>query len=252
MQKRKLKKIIKQNYAKIAIARNTCCGAENPCCGDAEIQKLNMRAGYKKSDLKKVPEKSNMGLGCGNPVALASLKKGETVLDLGSGGGLDCFLAAKKVGKKGKVIGIDMTPEMIKKAEENAKKGKYKNVKFILGEIEKIPLPDYSIDIVMSNCVINLSPEKEKVFKEIFRVLKRGGRMIISDIVLKKKLPEKYKKSINLLVGCVSNAILMKDYLKLIKKAGFKNIKILEIKKYVVNNDLKDYSLSITVSAIKI
>jgi ubiquinone/menaquinone biosynthesis C-methylase UbiE len=165
-------------------------------------------------------------LGCGNPVALASLKEGETVLDLGSGTGVDCFIAAKKVGRQGKVIGVDMTPEMIDKARENAKKDNYKNVEFRLGEIENVPVADNTADIVISNCVINLVPDKKKVFKEVFRTLKSGGRMMISDIVLTKELPEQIKNSVSAYVGCLSGAILKDEYLKIIKDVGFGEIKI--------------------------
>ncbi|HCJ66520.1 MAG TPA: arsenite S-adenosylmethyltransferase, partial [Elusimicrobia bacterium] len=173
MKKEKIKKIVREGYAKIAKQGSSCCVPAHSCCGSTNLaEDISERIGYRKGELKAVPEGANLGLGCGNPIALASLKKGETVLDLGAGAGLDCFLAANKVGKKGKVIGIDMTPEMIAKAKRNAQKGNYQNVEFRLGEIENLPVADNFVDVVISNCVINLSPDKEKVFREAFRVLK--------------------------------------------------------------------------------
>jgi ubiquinone/menaquinone biosynthesis C-methylase UbiE len=180
--------------------------------------------------MNSVPEGANLGLGCGNPVALASLKQGETVLDLGSGAGFDCFLAASRVGKRGKVIGVDMTPEMIDKARENKRKGLYHNVEFRLGEIENLPVADGTIDVVISNCVINLSPDKRRVFQEAFRVLKPGGRLMVSDIVLLKELPLSIAKSVDAYVGCISGAELKDKYLKLIEKANFQEIKVVEEK----------------------
>jgi len=175
-----------------------------------------------------VPEGANLGLGCGNPVALASLREGETVLDLGSGAGFDCFLAASIVGKTGRVIGVDMTSEMVEKAKENAKSGNYRNVEFRLGEIEKLPVADNSADVIMSNCVINLSPDKGKVFKEAFRVLKPGGRLMISDIVLLRELPEVIKESIEAYIGCVSGAMIKGEYLQKIEAAGFRDAKVVD------------------------
>ncbi len=169
-----------------------------------------------------------MGLGCGNPTAIASLKEGEVVLDLGAGGGLDCFLAAQKVGSKGKVIGVDMTPDMIDLARDNAEKNNFENVEFRLGEIENLPVANDSIDIIISNCVINLSPEKQRVFDEAFRVLKPGGRIAISDIVLLKMLPESLKNNETLLAGCVAGAELKEKYLEVIKNAGFENVEVAE------------------------
>jgi ubiquinone/menaquinone biosynthesis C-methylase UbiE len=182
--------------------------------------------GYTDKDLKDVPDGSNLGLGCGNPIALANLKEGETVLDLGSGAGFDAFLASKIVGKSGKVIGVDMTPEMIARAKKNAIKGGYKNVEFKLGEIEDLPIEDNSIDAIISNCVINLSPDKEKVFQEIFRVLKKGGRFIVSDIVLSRPLPEKLRKSMAAYTACIAGAVSKEEYLIFMGKAGFKKVKI--------------------------
>ncbi len=172
MKEAEIKKVVREGYAQIAKRESPCCAPSNSCCGNTDrAENISRRIGYQDAELESVPEGANLGLGCGNPTALASLKEGETVLDLGAGAGLDCFLAANKVGKKGKVIGIDMTPEMIDKARDNARKGGYENVEFRLGEIENIPAADNSVDVAISNCVINLSPDKTKVFKEAFRVL---------------------------------------------------------------------------------
>ena len=189
---------------------------------------MSKAVGYSGRGHGAVPEGANLGLGCGNPVALASLKQGEVVLDLGAGGGFDCFLAAKRVGKKGKVIGVDMTPEMVHKARENASRGGYANVEFRLGEIEHLPVADNSVDVVISNCVINLAPDKGKVFSEAFRVLKPGGRMMISDLALLKELPESVRSSVEAYVGCISGAMLRDDYLEAIRKAGLTGVEVVE------------------------
>ncbi len=219
-------------------AATSCCGgsaatkkasAATSCCsGSAAAETISKAVGYSEDDMASVPEGANLGLGCGNPIALASLKKGETVLDLGSGGGFDCFLAAGKVGKEGKVIGVDMTPEMLERARENARKGDYKNVEFRLGEIENLPVADNSVDVIISNCVINLSPDKNRVFQEAFRTLKPGGRLMVSDIVLLRDLPESIKNSVTAYVGCIAGAMLKDDYLKAVKAAGFREVKILQ------------------------
>jgi ubiquinone/menaquinone biosynthesis C-methylase UbiE len=184
------------------------------------IPDLSRSIGYSEDDLKVVPD-ANLGLGCGNPTAFAELKKGEIVLDLGSGAGFDSFLAAQKVGDAGKVIGVDMTPEMLEKAQNNALKYGYSNVEFRFGDIEALPVEDKSVDVIISNCVINLAPDKEKVFREAFRVLKPGGRMYISDMVLLAELPEDLRNDKDMLAGCVAGAILKEDYMNLLKKAGF-------------------------------
>jgi len=223
IRKEKIKKTVREGYAKIAKQDSLCC------CGNPYLaQEIGKKIGYTEEELKTVPEGANLGLGCGNPVAFASLKEGETVLDLGSGAGFDCFLAAKKVGRNGRVIGIDMTTEMIEKARENAKKGNYRNVEFRLGEIEKLPVPDNSVDVVISNCVINLVPDKRKAFKEAFRVLKPNGRLIISDIVLLKELPDFIKNSIEAYIGCIAGAIIRDEYIEAIKRAGFQKVKIID------------------------
>jgi arsenite methyltransferase len=228
MNEQETKKIIREGYAKIAGQDSTCCSSSPSCCGGTDFaQDISKNIGYSAEELDAVPEGANLGLGCGNPVALASLKEGETVLDLGSGAGFDCFLAAGRVGDRGRVIGVDMTPEMIEKARDNAKKGDYANVEFRLAEIEGLPVADSSVDAVISNCVINLSPNKKKVFSEAFRVLKPGGRVMISDIVLLKELPDFIKNSIEAYIGCVSGAQLKDEYLMAIKEAGFQDVKIM-------------------------
>jgi len=229
MKQKDVKKIVRKGYAKIAVQGGSCCGPASPCCGSVDLaQDISRKIGYSEEELKVAPEGANLGLGCGNPVALASLREGETVLDLGSGAGFDCFLAANRVGEKGKVIGVDMTSEMIEKAKENGRKGSYENVEFKLGEIEKLPVLDNSIDAVISNCVINLSPDKAKVFQEAFRILKPGGRLMISDIVLLKELPASIKESVEAYVGCLSGAIMKDEYMEKIKAAGFQDVQVID------------------------
>jgi arsenite methyltransferase len=220
-----IKTMVKKRYGEIAKASSSCC-CSCDCGSGNDAKKQSGKVGYSKKEMDAVPNGSNLGLGCGNPTALASIRKGETILDLGAGAGFDCFLAANETGPKGRVIGIDMTPEMIKKARENAKKGGYKNVDFRMGEIEKLPVEDKSVDLIISNCVINLSPEKQKVFNEAFRVLKPGGRLMVSDLVLNGRLPEKVRKSAAAYYGCVAGAEQKKEYLRKIEKAGFKQVKV--------------------------
>ena len=227
MKQEETKRIVREGYAKVAMQGSSCCGTVDSYCGTADrAEDISKKIGYSEDELKAVPDGANLGLGCGNPVVLASLKEGETVLDLGSGPGLDCFLSADKVGKNGKVIGIDMTPEMLEKARANAEKGNYSNVEFRLGEIENMPVADNSVDVVISNCVINLSPDKESVFRETFRVLKPGGRIMVSDVVLSKELPDFLKDSVDAYVGCISGAMRRDEYLKTITDAGFKKVSI--------------------------
>ena len=217
-----IKRSVRNNYAKIAKSGTSCCGTVNTdCC-------ISKKIGYKDEDLSVIPDGADLGLGCGNPVALASLKEGEIVLDLGSGAGIDCFLSANKVGKKGRVIGVDMTPEMIEKARENAKKSGYDNVEFRLGEIENLPVADNYVDAIISNCVINLVPDKKRAFAEAFRVLKPGGRLMVSDIVLLKPLPEAIKNSVEAYVSCLAGAIMKDEYLDSIRSAGFQNVRIID------------------------
>lgn len=225
-QTKEIKRIVQEGYGKIAKQRGFCCPSSS-CCGSNNLATaISKSVGYSAAEMNAVPEGSNLGLGCGNPVALAALKKGDTVLDLGSGAGFDAFLAAQRVGKEGRVIGVDMTAEMVEKAKENAKKARYSNVEFRLGEIESLPVEDNSIDVIISNCVINLSPDKKSVFKEAFRVLKLGGRLMVSDLVLVKDLPRAIKESVEAYVGCLAGAIFKNEYLDCIKEAGFENIKI--------------------------
>jgi ubiquinone/menaquinone biosynthesis C-methylase UbiE len=230
----KIKKIVRDGYAKALSQSTSCCSTNSCCCGTDQVKEISKKIGYSDSEVNAVPEGANLGFGCGNPVALALLKEGDIVLDLGSGAGFDAFLASKKVGKTGRVIGVDMTPEMIKKAGENAKKGNYKNVEFRLGEIEKLPVEDNSIDVIISNCVINLSPEKQRVFREVFRVLKPGGRLMVSDLVLVEELPDVIKESVEAYVGCLAGAAQKKDYLRFIKQAGFENTKVISQTSYPI------------------
>jgi arsenite methyltransferase len=215
--------MVREGYGKIAKKENHSCG-----CGCGCVTNVSEQIGYTKEELSAVPEGADLNLGCGNPVALASLKGGETVIDLGSGGGLDCFLAAKKVGPTGKVIGVDMTAEMLDKARENCKKGKYTNVEFRLGEIENLPVADNTADVIISNCVINLSPNKQRVFEEAYRVLKPAGRLMISDMVLLKDIPEAIVKNVEAYIGCIAGAEKKQDYLNQIKRAGFNKVEIIE------------------------
>lgn len=229
MKEEEIKKVVREGYAEIAKSGSSCCTPVSSCCSQPTLaEDISKKIGYSDKELISVPEGANLGLGCGNPVALASLKQGETVLDLGSGAGFDAFLAANRVGKKGKVIGVDMTPEMIDKARANARKGGYENVEFRLGEIENMPAADNSVDVIISNCVINLSPDKKRVFKEAFRVLKPGGRLMVSDIVLLKELPDFIRQSVAAYVGCISGAMLKNDYLETIKGVGFQAVSILD------------------------
>lgn len=219
MKKLNIKKIVKESYKKIAINDSGCS------CSCKKANTISKSIGYTDDELKIVGE-ANLGLGCGNPLAFGKIKKGDIVLDLGSGAGIDAILAAQKVGDNGKVIGVDMTMEMINKARENAKKQKLNNVEFILGEIENLPLTDNSVDTILTNCVVNLSPDKVKTFSEAYRVLKVGGKIYLSDIVLLEELTEKQRNNESLLTGCVAGALLKEDYLNKIKNAGFK-VKIL-------------------------
>jgi arsenite methyltransferase len=229
MTKESIRKHVRETYAQVAKEHSSCCGPASSCCGSSRSAKsIAENMGYSGEDLAAVPVDANLGLGCGNPVALSSLEVGETVLDLGSGAGFDCFLAAQKVGATGRVIGVDMTPEMVAKARENAEKGGYANVEFRLGEIEHLPVADNSVDVIISNCVINLSIDKAQVFGEAFRVLKPKGRLMVSDIMLLKPLPEFLEQSIVAYVGCVAGALQKQEYLQTVRSAGFHQVKILK------------------------
>ena len=231
---------VRQRYGTIAAAGGCCCSggtAGGSCCGERtaapaepsgaeRAAELGEKLGYTAAELASIPEGSNLGLGCGNPSAIGEVRPGETVLDLGSGAGIDCFLAAKKVGPKGRVIGVDMTPEMLERARGNAAAGGYDNVEFREGVIEDLPLPDGSVDVVISNCVINLSPDKPRVFREIARVLKPGGRMYVSDIVLRRPLPFFVRRSVALYTGCIAGALRREAYLRGIHDAGLVNVEV--------------------------
>ena len=226
MKEKEVKKVVRKAYSKIATNSNSsCCQCGCGSLDKQTVEKISKSIGYSEEEMNAVPE-ANLGLGCGNPTAFSNIKEGDTVLNLGSGAGFDCFLASRKVGKTGKVIGLDMTEEMIAKARILAKEHSYSNVEFRLGDIEKMPLADNSVDIIISNCVINLAPDKSKVFKEAHRVLKKGGKMYVSDIVLLGKLSDEQLNDEDLLSGCVAGALQKDDYLGKIRQAGFKvNIK---------------------------
>lgn len=220
-----IKSVVREKYGNIAAASGSCCPSAS-CCGGPALTDIGKKIGYAESDIAAVPEGANLGLGCGNPIALASLKEGETVLDLGSGAGFDCFLAAVRVGPNGKIIGVDMTPEMIERAQANARKDGVENVEFRLGDIERLPVEDAIVDVIISNCVINLAPDKGRVFREAFRVLKPEGRLMVSDIVLKKPLPDAVKNSVAAYVGCVAGASLKEEYLEAMRQAGFADVAV--------------------------
>jgi len=252
-----IRKIVREGYAKAVTQRTSCCSSGSCCGGAGQSETISKKVGYSDAEMNAVPEGANLGFGCGNPVALASLKEGDMVLDLGSGAGFDAFLAAQRVGKTGRVIGVDMTPEMLKKARANAEKGGYKNVEFRSGEIEKLPIEDSSIDVIISNCVINLSPDKEAVFQEAYRVLKSGGRLMVSDLVLVKELPAALKESVEAYVGCLAGAIKKEEYLKFITMAGFQNVEVISQSSYPMDamfehfKDAAGAIASIKVSAVK-
>ena len=278
--KEKVRQAVRESYGQIAKSVKTisgmsptpsCCGPSKnvsstdvttSCCGGSEVtaEQISGLMGYSKEDILSVPEGADMGLGCGNPVALASLKPGETVVDLGSGGGFDCFLAAKQVGESGQVIGVDMTPDMVTKARMNAEKIGSKNVEFRLGEIEHLPVADNSADIIMSNCVINLSPDKASVYRDAYRILKPGGRLVIADIVATAPLPEEVQQNLALVSACVGSAATIDDTAKMLEDAGFVEIKIQakdESRKLIsewVSGESKnagDYVVSAYIEAVK-
>ncbi|MGA8163466.1 MAG: arsenite methyltransferase [Waddliaceae bacterium] len=258
----RVKQELREAYGGVADAdnKNECCGNGRSCCGVSSKpdEAYSRELGYSKEELRSVPEGSNMGLGCGNPQAIAELKAGEVVLDLGAGGGFDAFLSAKRVGRQGKVYGVDMTPEMLSKARENAKKGGYDNVEFLLGEIEHIPLPNDTVDVIISNCVINLSTDKEQVFREAFRVLKQGGRLAISDMVAYKPLPSEMVNNKDLYCNCISGAVTMGELKSILARIGFKEIVIepqensrMFIKDWVPDSDAENYVVSAKIKAVR-
>jgi SAM-dependent methyltransferase len=243
----RIRRAVRAGYAQVARGSGSCCGGPS-CCGAEPAAAATSRAiGYTDEDIATVPEGANLGLGCGNPVALASLEPGETVLDLGSGAGFDCFLAARRVGPSGRVIGVDMTPEMVEKARANALKAGVDNVEFRLGEIEHLPVADNSVEAVISNCVINLSTDKSQVFREAFRALRPGGRLMVSDIVLAAPLPKSLLDSVAAYVGCISGASLRADYLAMIAAAGFTEVAVVAEDRFPVETAASDSTLQALV-----
>ncbi len=219
------REIVREGYAKIA-------GRQPSCCGESSENKVAQAIGYSDADIEAVPEGSNLGVGCGNPVSFAAPRPGESVLDLGSGAGFDVFIAARAVGPKGRAVGVDMTDEMLERARANAESAGFDNVSFHKGLIEKLPFEDASFDIVISNCVINLAPDKDRVFREIYRVLRPGGRMAVSDLVLEKELPPAVARSAEAYVGCIAGAMLRSDYVAAIERAGLSDVNEVEVTSY--------------------
>lgn len=257
-----IRSAVRQNYGKIAASRSAGCGCSaSSCCGTSKevtAADISLGLGYSLEDITAVPDGANMGLGCGNPQAIVSLQPGETVLDLGSGGGFDCFLAARAVGEKGYVIGIDMTPEMITKSCRNAEKAGLGNVDFRLGEMENLPVADGIVDVIISNCVINLSPEKERVFSEAFRVLKPGGRLAISDVMATAPLPEDVKSDMALYTGCMAGASSIDQLEAILHTVGFEGISIKSkdesrsfIRGWAPGRNIQDFVISATIEAVK-
>ena len=257
--KESIRATVRDRYGKMANPASTGgCGCGPGCCSPAgNFDDIAVQIGYDKADLTKIPEGANLGLGCGAPLDQANVKAGETVLDLGSGAGFDCFLAARAVGETGHVIGVDMTPEMLDRARENAKQAGFTNVEFRMGEIEHLPVADNSVDLIISNCVINLSPEKEQVFREALRVLRPGGRLMVSDLVLRKELSPRLKQSVEAYVGCIAGASQKEDYLRMMREAGFKKVEIVDERVYDVgiellgSKELSDEALA-AVTSVKV
>ncbi|QDX94065.1 methyltransferase domain-containing protein [Brevibacillus laterosporus] len=257
--KDQIRQSVRENYKKVVLSVTdnapSCCGSTTCCGSDSDV---SLQFGYSLEEIKSVPDGSNLGLGCGNPQTIAELKENEVVVDLGSGGGFDCFLASKQVGKNGRVIGVDMTPEMISKARSNAHNHQYTNVEFRLGEIENLPIADNTVDVIISNCVINLSPDKGRVFQEAYRVLKSGGRLAISDIVMTNDLPEEIRKDIQLYSGCISGSSPINELEQYLVDAGFTEIQINPkdeskefIKDWAPGKNVEDYIVSAVIKAIK-
>ena len=251
-----IRHLVREQYSLAAEAAG--CGCAPSCCGTAAPEAVAHALGYSATETAAVPAGANMGLGCGNPQAIADLKPGETVLDLGSGGGFDCFLAARQVGESGHVIGVDMTPAMVSKARVNAEQGGYGNVEFRLGEIEHLPVADGTVDVIISNCVINLSPDKARVFRDCFRVLKPGGRLAISDVVAFADIPAHIQEDMALLTGCMAGASLISDLEDMLHDAGFQHIRIAPkeqsksfIREWAPGTPVTDYVVAATIEAIK-
>jgi arsenite methyltransferase len=261
-----VREAVRDRYARAASTSSSCCGTDSSsgsgssCCGasTASAEEISARLGYSEEELASVPEGANLGLGCGNPQALADLQPGEVVVDLGSGAGFDCFLAARRVGTAGRVIGVDMTPKMITKARENARKAGFENVEFRLGEIEHLPVADASVDVIISNCVINLSPDKPAVFRDAFRVLRSGGRLAVSDVVATAKLPDSWVENMRLLSACISGAADVDTLTRIMQEAGFVDVDIRPkdesrefIRQWEPESALEDYVLSAAIQARK-
>jgi SAM-dependent methyltransferase len=255
---------VREAYAKVAKGNTEGqgCSTAASCCGTSDDVAINAvistRLGYSQAELGLVPTGANLGLGCGNPKAIAALEPGEVVVDLGAGAGFDCFLAAHEVGPSGHVIGVDMTPDMLSKARANAQKGLFENVEFRLGEIEHLPIADATADVIISNCVINLSPDKPQVFRDAFRVLKPGGRLAISDVVATADLPEEMRNDAGLIAGCMGNASLIGELEEMLREAGFEQVRIEPkdeskefIKDWAPGRNVTDYVVSATIEAIK-
>ena len=229
-----VRNVVREKYGAIAegkqVGAGGCCGSECGCGGGDVLSEI----GYTKAQAAAIPEGADLGLGCGNPLAHAAVKPGETVLDLGSGAGIDCFLAAGETGPTGRVIGVDMTPAMLEKARRNLAKSDLKNVEFRLGEIEHLPVSDATVDVIISNCVVNLSPDKPQVFREALRVLKPGGRLLVSDLVLTRPLSKEMQQNVDLYIGCVAGASLKDEYLELMRAAGFHDVEIVNERAYTI------------------
>ena len=256
-----IRKAVRTQYSQVAESNGCGCGTSgSACCGsiDADLDTLSYALGYSSSEASSVPAGANMGLGCGNPQAIASLQPGETVVDLGSGGGFDCFLSSRQVGDVGRIIGVDMTPAMVSKARANATKGSYRNVEFRLGEIESLPIADATVGAIIYNCVINLSPDKQRVFSESYRVLKPGGRLAVADIVAFADPPEEIRRDMALFTGCMAGASLVNEIETMLRTAGFQAIRVSPkgesksfIRDWAPNMPITDYVVSATIEAVK-
>lgn len=254
---------VRERYGAIAREGGDCCAPNggSACCGSPKAVSLEQASrvlGYGIAELRSLPEGANLGLGCGNPQAIAALRPGETVLDLGSGGGIDCFLASRSVGPAGKVIGVDMTPDMLERARATAAKAGYANVEFRLGEIEHLPVADASVDAILSNCVVNLSPDKPQVFREAFRVLRAGGRLAISDMVASAPIPDQLKGDLALHSKCIVGATPVAELETMLRAAGFADIRIRPkqesrafVKEWAPGSGVEDFILSASIEAVK-